>query len=150
MGGTRQMDAQEIARRRQRTALTIDLAQDASSDLDVQVTPGAVRFITHGTLDTLDLKTDGGKKKANVPGRGDDDDVQVITRARWSEGWLVVSRDVDGGGKITETYVRSSDGRHLRVVVRLELPQFGSGRDRDEGRSRAIEFRRVYDAATGG
>ena len=149
-GGARQIDAREIARRRQRAALTIDLAQDVSSDLDVELTPATVRLITHGMLDTLDLKTDGGKKKTTVPGQGDDDEVQITTRAAWSEGWLVVSREVDGGGKITETYLRASDNQYLYVVVQLELPRFGSGRGRGDGKPRTVEFRRVYDPATGG
>jgi hypothetical protein len=149
-GGAGQIDAREIARRRQRAALTIDLAQDVSSDLEVELTPATVRLITHGMLDTLDLKTDGGKKKTTVPGQGDDDEVQITTRAAWSEGWLVVSREVDGGGKITETYLRASDNQHLYVVVQLELPRFGPGRGRGDGRPRTVEFRRVYDPAKGG
>src|SRR6266576_3075392 len=51
-GGGGGMEPQEIARRRARAELTIDLARDISEDLDVRVTPGAVRLITHGTLDT--------------------------------------------------------------------------------------------------
>jgi len=144
-GGMRQTDAQEIARRRARTELTIYLAQYGSDDLDVQVTPGTVRFLMHGALDTLALKTDGGKVKTKVP-QGDDD-VQITTSAVWNDGWLVVSRDVDGGGKITETFLRASDGQHLNVVVQLELPRFG--REQDGGKPRAIEFRRVYDPVAG-
>ena len=147
MGGTRQMSAQEIARRRERAALTIDLAKDASADLDVYVTQATVRLITNDMLDTVALKTDGGKNKSKVPGEGDDD-VQITTRAQWTDGWLVVSREIDGGGKITETYLRSNDGQRLYVVVQLELPRLGSGRGRDEGKSRPIEFRRVYDPVT--
>jgi hypothetical protein len=146
-GGTPQMSAQEIARRRQRAVLTIDLAKDASADLDVSVTPATLRLITHDMMDTLAIKTDGGKNKMKVPGEGDDE-VQITTRAQWNEGWLVVSREIDGGGKITETYLRSNDGQRLYVVVQIELPRFGSGRGRDEGKSRPIEFRRVYDPAT--
>lgn len=149
-GGARQIDAREIARRRQRAALTINLAQDAPADLDVELTPLTVRFITHSMLDTLDLKTDGGKQKTKVAGQDEDDQVQITTKAAWSDGWLVVSREVDGGGKITETYLRASDGQHLYVVVQVEMPHFGSGRERGEGKSRTVEFRRVYDPATGG
>jgi hypothetical protein len=113
--------------------------------LDVRVTPGAVRFIMHGGLDTLALKTDGAKEKTTVP-QGTDD-VQITTTAAWSEGWLVVNRDVDGGGKITETYLRSSDGQHLYVVVQLGLPQLG--RAQEDEKPHLIEFRRVYDPVTG-
>ena len=88
------MDPQEIARRRARAELTIDLARDVSEDLDVRVTPGAVRLITHGTLDTLDLKTDGGKEKTKM-WQGDEE-VQVTSRATWSDGWLVVTDPATG------------------------------------------------------
>jgi hypothetical protein len=144
-GGGGGMDPQEIARRRARAELTIDLARDVSEDLDVRVTPGAVRLITHGTLDTLDLKTDGGKEKTKM-WQGDEE-LQVTSRATWSDGWLVVTRDVDGGGKITETYLRAPEGQRLYVVVQLEMPRFGRGGD--DGPSHAIEIRRVYDPATG-
>jgi len=70
----------------------------------------------------------------------------VSGRATWSDGWLVV-RDVDGGGKITETYLRAPEGQRLYVVVQLEMPRFGRGGD--DGRSHVIEIRRVYDPATG-
>src|SRR5438552_9464298 len=89
IGGARQIDAREIARRRQRVALTIDLAQDASADLYVELTPVPVRFITHRMLDTLDLKTDGGKLKTKVAGRDEDDHGQMTTNAGWSDGVLV-------------------------------------------------------------
>jgi len=58
-----------------------------------------------------------------------------------------VTRDVDGGGKITETYLRAPEGQRLYVVVQFEMPRFGRGGD--DGRSHAIEIRRVYDPATG-
>ena len=138
-GGARQMDAQEIERRRERAELLVDLAEDNSPDLDVRLTPAAVRLITHEKLDTLDLKIDGGAMKTKMPGQGDDQ-IQITTKATWSEGWLVISRDV--GGKITETFLRSADRQHLYVVVQLEMPSHRSAHE--------IEFRRVYDPATGG
>src|SRR5438309_846763 len=41
-----------------------------------------------------------------------------------------------GGGKVTEDYLRSQDGKQLYVIVKFE-----------GGRGRSIEFRRVYDGA---
>jgi len=137
-GGRSPMDEREMARRRARVELLMDFAQNASDDLDVSVTPGAVRFIMHDALDTLALKTDGSKKKVKFAEA--DDEVQVTTKAVWNENWLVVTREVDGGGKITESYFRAPDGHHLYVAVQLELAQ---------GRWPAIEFRRVYDPAKG-
>jgi len=46
----------------------------------------------------------------------------------------VVTQKVEGGGKVTEDYLRSQDGKHLFVIVKSE-----------GGRGRSIEFRRVYD-----
>ena len=145
MGGTPSMggdgpplNEKEMARRRARAELLMDLAQNTSDDLDVSVTPGAVRFVMHEALDTLALKTDGSKQKAKFA--EGDDDVKVTTTAVWTEGRLVVTREVDGGGKITESYFRSPDGQHLYVAVHLELAQ---------GRVPAVEFRRVYDPVKG-
>lgn len=132
------MNEKEMARRRARADLLLDLAQNTTDDLDVSVTPGAVRFIMHDALDTLALKTDGSKHKEKFA--EGDDDVRVTTKAVWHEGWLVVTREVDGGGTITESYFRAPDGRHLYVAVHLELAQ---------GRLPAIEFRRVYDPVKG-
>jgi len=41
----------------------------------------------------------------------------------------------------------ADDEKDVHVVVQLELQRFG--RDQDEGKARAIEFRRVYDLVTG-
>ena len=140
-GGGRQMDPQEMERRRERAELLVNLAEDASPDLDVRLTAAGVRLISHETVDTLDLKLDGSALKTKLPGQGDDQ-VQITTKASWSDGWLVISREVDGGGKITETLLRSADHQHLYEVIHVELPRFRSGQE--------IEFRRVYDPVTGG
>ena len=138
MGGGLPIDEKELARRRARAELLMDLAQNSSDELDVRVTPRAVRFILHDALDTLALKTDGSKQKAKLA--EGNDDVQVTTKAVWNAGWLVVTREVDGGGKITESYFRAPDGQHLYVAVQLELAQ---------GEVPTIEFRRVYDPVKG-
>ncbi|HEY7193196.1 MAG TPA: hypothetical protein VH439_05590 [Gemmatimonadales bacterium] len=143
--GMARIDAQERARRRERAELTVFLAEYGSDDLDVHVTPGAVRLITHGMLDTLALKTNGAKEKAKIA--QSDDEVQITTTATWKDGWLVVSHEVDGGGKVTETYLRAADGQHLHVVVQLELPRPGGSED--EIKPRTIEFQRVYDPVAG-
>src|SRR5207245_2540991 len=67
-------------------------------------------------------------------GRGGGGDVQI--KAQWQGNDLVVERKVSGGGKVTEDYLRSQDGKQLYVIVSF-----------DGGRGRTIDFRRVYDAA---
>ena len=44
---------------------------------------------------------------------------------------------MSGGGKVTEDYLKSQDGKQLFVIVSL-----------DRGRGRSVEFRCVYDAVT--
>ena len=46
-----------------------------------------------------------------------------------------MERKVSSGGKVTEDYLRSQDGKQLYVIVSF-----------DGGRGRTIDFRRVYDA----
>ena len=48
----------------------------------------------------------------------------------------MVERQVSGGGKVTEDYLRSQDGKQLYVIVKFE-----------GGRGRVLELRRVYDGA---
>lgn len=60
----------------------------------------------------------------------------VETKAHWQGNDFVVERKVSGGGKVTEDYLKSRDGKQLFVIVSL-----------DTGRGRSVEFRRVYDAA---
>ena len=67
-----------------------------------------------------------------VDGGGD-----LETKAHWQGNDFVVERRVKGGGKVTEDYLRSQDGKQLFVIVGFE----GSG-------GRSIQFRRVYDPAS--
>src|SRR6266576_2159626 len=74
---------------------------------------------------------DRRKLKQSVEGGGD-----VEIKAHWQGNDFVVERKVSGGGKVTEDYLRSQDGKQLYVIVKFE-----------GGRGRSIEFRRVYDGA---
>jgi len=50
----------------------------------------------------------------------------------------VVERKVSGGGKVTEDYLRSQDGKQLYVIVNVE-----------GNHGRSFTFRRIYDMAGG-
>ena len=115
---------------RQRMHQTMQLAFDAPSALTIAETDSSVAFAADGGA-PLVLYSDGRKVTRNVEGGGD-----VETRGRWQGNDFVVERKVSGGGKVTEDYLRSQDGKQLYVIVGFE------GR-----RGRSIEFRRVYDAA---
>ena len=124
-GGGRGMSDEQRARMRQ----TMDLAFHAPSAFTVQQADSAVT-LTGEDGQPLVLYADGRKLKQTVDGGGD-----VEIKARWQGNDFVVERKVSGGGKVTEDYLRSQDGKQLFVIVSL-----------DNGRGRSIEFRRVYDA----
>src|SRR2546423_5125916 len=84
---------------------------------------------------------------------GGEDDVALVMRTlagdraafgtlvqRYEEPVRRVARErkVSGGGKVTEDYLRSQDGKQLYVIVKFE-----------GGRGRSLEFRRVYDGVAG-
>ena len=77
------------------------------------------------------LHDDGRKVTQIVDGGGD-----VEIKGHWQGSDFVVERKVSGGGKVTEDYLRSQDGKQLYVIVKFE-----------GGRGRSIEFRRVYNGA---
>jgi hypothetical protein len=58
----------------------------------------------------------------------------VDIKGRWQGNDFVVERSVSGGGKFTEDYLRSADGKQLVVIVSFE-----------GGRGRGVTFRRIYD-----
>ena len=87
--------------------------------------------LARDSTDTLTLPTNGRKHKQKVDGGGD-----LETKVHWQGNALVVERAVSGGGKVTEDYVRSQDGKQLYVIVGF------TGM-----RGRSIEFRRIYDPA---
>lgn len=115
---------------RQRMHQTMQLVFDAPAALTIAETDSSVAFAADGGA-ALVLYGDGRKVTQKVEGGG-----EVETRGRWQGNDFVVERKVSGGGKVTEDYLRSQDGKQLYVIVGFE------GR-----RGRAIEFRRVYDGA---
>ena len=125
-GGGRGMSDEQRARMRQ----TMALAFQAPAALTVGETDSTLT-ITPDTSAALVLYGDGRKVKQSVEGGGD-----VETKAHWQGNDFVVERKVSGGGKVTEDYLKSQDGKQLFVIVSL-----------DSGRGRSVEFRRVYDAA---
>ena len=96
----------------------------------VAETDSSVAFALDGG-ESLLLYSDGRKVTRKVEGGGD-----VEIKGRWQGNDFVVERKVSGGGKVTEDYLRSQDGKQLFVIVNSE-----------GGRGRSIEFRRVYDGA---
>lgn len=62
-----------------------------------------------------------------------DGGVKVKARAEWENGRVSVTRSVDGGGWVRETYMPSTDGS--RLVVAVEVSMGGPG---------SLEFQRVY------
>jgi len=125
MGGG--MSDEQRARMRQ----TMDLAFTAPASLEIAAGDSSVTLAADG--DKLALITDGRKvrREATVEGEG-----AVDIKGRWQGNDLVVERSVSGGGKVSEDYMRSSDGKQLYVIVNF-----------DGGRGRSITFRRIYDPA---
>ena len=81
------------------------------------------------TYNALLVYSDGRKLKQQVEGGGD-----VEIKGRWQGYDFVLERKVSGGGKVTEDYLKSQDGKQLYVIVSVD------------GLRRQLEFRRVYDA----
>ena len=126
-GGGRGMSDEQRARMRQ----TMDLAFHAPSAFTLQQADSAVT-VTGEDGQPLLLYADGRKLVQRVDGGGD-----LEIKAHWQGNDFVVERRVKGGGKVTEDYLRSQDGKQLFVIVGFE----GSG-------GRSIQFRRVYDPAS--
>jgi hypothetical protein len=124
------MSEEGLARMQQ----TMELARYAPLLLDLGLTDSTVSLGDPRTSNVLLLHLDGRKFKQKVEGGGD-----IEIKAKWNDRLLVLERKVSGGGKVTEWYTRSEDGRQLIVQVRVK-----GGRI-----PRAIEFRRVYDRAEG-
>ena len=129
-GGGGGMSDEQRARMRE----TMQLAFQAPATLTIAQSDSTMAF-TADTGAAVTLYGDGRKLKQTVgSGAGD---IEVDLKARWQGNDFVVERKVSGGGKVTEDYLRSRDGKQLFVIVSL-----------DNGRGRSIEFRRVYDAVT--
>src|SRR2546423_11026838 len=119
------MSDEQRARMRQ----TMQLAFHPPATLTIAQSDSTMAF-TADTGAAVTLYGDGRKLKQTVDGGGD-----IEMKARWQGNDFVVERKVSGGGKVTEDYLRSRDGKQLFVIVSL-----------DNGRGRSIEFRRRYDA----
>jgi hypothetical protein len=63
-----------------------------------------------------------------------DSTAEVRVTARWIGNAFLVSREIAGGARISEDYVRGADGNELTVFVHF-----------DGGLGRSLDFRRVYD-----
>ena len=116
---------------RTRMRQTMDLAFTAPASLEIAAADSSVTLSADG--DKLALTTDGRKVRREAQADGDG---AVDIKARWQGKDLIVERSVSGGGKISEDYMRSLDGKQLYVIVNF-----------DGGRGRSITFRRIYDPA---
>jgi hypothetical protein len=114
---------------RQRMRQTLQLAFRAPGTLTIGETDSTVSF-TADTAQAFVLRVDGHKLTQKVDSGGD-----LEIKGHWQGDDFVVERKVSGGGKVTEDYLRSGDGKQLFVIVSVDL-----------GR-RTLDFRRVYDAA---
>ena len=117
---------------RQRMHQTMQLVFDAPPALVIVETDSSLAFGSDSGA-AMVLHDDGRKVTQIVDGGGD-----VEIKGHWQGSDFVVERKVSGGGKVTEDYLRSQDGKQLFVIVKFE-----------GGRGRSIEFRRVYDGAAG-
>ena len=115
---------------RQRMHQTMQLVFDAPPALVIVETDSSLAFGSDSGA-AMVLHDDGRKVTQIVDGGGD-----VEIKGHWQGSDFVVERKVSGGGKVTEDYLRSQDGKQLYVIVKFE-----------GGRGRSIEFRRVYDGA---
>ena len=115
---------------RQRMRQTMQLVFQAPQGLTLAETDSSVT-IAPDSGQALVLYGDGRKLTQKVEGGGD-----IEIKARWLGNDFVVERKVSGGGKVSEDYLRSQDGKQQYVIVSF-----------DGGRGRTLEFRRVYDPA---
>jgi hypothetical protein len=113
---------------RQRMHQTMQLVFDAPPALMIVETDSSLAFGSDSGA-ALVLHDDGRKVTQIMEGGGD-----VEIKGHWQGSDFVVERKVSGGGKVTEDYLRSQDGKQLYVIVKFE-----------GGRGRSLEFRRVYD-----
>ena len=113
----------------------MQLAMDAPTTLLISHDDSTVTLVEVAIADTIRLRTNGKKIKEKVEGAGD-----LEIKAEWKDDGLILERKVDGGGKVTETFFRSSDNRQMMVIVKLETSRS----------PKPVEFRRVYDSVTGG
>lgn len=114
---------------KERTRQTMELVFRAPPALAITQTDSTVVFAAD-TGAGLVIPASGKKVKQQVPGAAD-----VDVKGRWQGYDFVIERSVTGGGgKVTEDYLRSRDGKQLFVIVNFE-----------SARGRGITFRRIYD-----
>jgi len=123
-GGGGGMSDEQRARMHQ----TMQLALQAPATLTIAGTDSTM-LLTADTGAALLVYSDGRKFKQHVEGGGD-----LEIKGRWQGYDFVLERKVSGGGKVTEDYLKSQDGKQLYVIVSVD------------GLRRQLEFRRVYDA----
>src|SRR5436305_10117706 len=99
---------------RHRMHQTIQLVFDAPPALTIAETDSSVA-VRSDTGAALVLYDDGRKVTQKVEGGGD-----IEIKGRWQGNDFVVERKVSGGGKVTEDYLRSQDGKQLYVIVKFE------------------------------
>lgn len=129
MGGGGRMGGGMSDEQRARMRQTMLLAFDAPATLTIAQSDSTVT-LTPDTGAVAEIHSDGRKLKQTVEGGGD-----LEIKGRWTGNDFVVERKVSGGGKVTEDYLKSQDGKQLFVIVDFE------------GTRRSVQFRRVYDAA---
>ena len=120
---------------RERNRQTMQLAMDAPTQLRILRDDSTVTLVSVSIGDSVRLRTNGKKITEKVEGAGD-----LEIKAEWKDDGLIVERKVNGGGKDTETYFRSSDNKQMMVIVKLETSRL----------PKPVEFRRVYDAVAEG
>jgi hypothetical protein len=114
---------------RQRMRQTLQLALHARGALAIAETDSTVT-LTGDDAPALVVTSDGRKLRQKVDSGGD-----VEIKGRWQGNDFVLERRVSGGGRVSEDYQRSPDGKQLVVIVGVDLER------------RTFAFRRVYDAA---
>ena len=107
---------------------TVSLALDAAAVLMLSTTDSTVTLAPENKS-VLVIHTDGRKMKQQVEGGGD-----VETRGHWQGHDLVVERKVAGGGRVSDQYRVSAEGKQLEVLVIV------TGL-----RGQSVKFRRVYN-----
>ena len=112
---------------------TMDMVREAVRRIDVQQRDSTVTIIYDQGSANL-LYTDGRKLEQELRGGA-----KMEIRAGWKGKYFIVEREIDGGGKITEEYMILTDTDQLYVITRLEIDRM----------PQPLEFRRVYDAASG-
>ncbi len=108
----------------------MQLVFTAPTSLAIVAADSSVTLVADG--DTLVLPSTGRKVRRQATEQGEG---AVDIKGHWQGNDFVVERSVSGGGKETEDYLRSADGKQLVVIVSFE-----NGR-------RDISFRRIYDPA---